>query len=378
MQTEVVPAALAKLVAPRAMKNYAKGLGWLPVTDVNGSISVFQSPNSDLHQILIPLDDTFDDFGESVAEVVRKLSEFEGRSQSEILSHLLLPPADVVRFRESSTETETGTLHLDQAVNVLEGVRRTLLSIAHSAIRPQPFHRRLSRIEAEQFVRTCRLGQTERGSFTVTVACPLDVVSGALFVDDPLARQVTHGLLSSLNAVMLATEDGDLDQLLDTSRYPFMSANLCEAILMLRPEGERSRLSISVAWSKALAVPSDSFANQPVELRQDTFEAIEYLAPKLRTAPAPKEQVIVGFVDVLRGQLNSDGQMAGEVVFSIVLDGGDLIRAKAELTAADYHAAGEAHLQHEPVYFRGLLIRGSRVNRIDSVGGFTRLQNTAQ
>lgn len=377
MPTELVPVALTRMVSPRAMRNYAKGLGWKPVPSINGDIAVFHSPRSDLHQVLIPIDESFDDYGESVAEVVRKFAAFEQRPVSEILSHLLLPPADVIRFRETSPDSESGTLHLDQAVNVLEGARRTLLSLAHSAIRPQPYHRRLSRTEAEHFVRACRLGQTERGSFTVTVACPLDVSPGALFADEPLGRQVTFGLLSFLDALVKADDASTVDQLLDATRFPFMSANLCDAMLMLRPDGERARLGIAVSWSKALASPQESFANHAFELRQENFEAIEYLAPKLRTAPVPQEQPIVGYVDVLRGQVNADGQMAGEVIFSIVLDGGELIRAKAELSDADYQVAGDAHLQHEPVYFRGLLLRGSRINRIENVGGFKRLQSNA-
>ena len=49
-----------------------------------------------------------------------------------------------------------------------------LLSEAHSVLVPQPYHPRMSRSEAEDFLSRCRLGQTDRGSFVLTVACPLD------------------------------------------------------------------------------------------------------------------------------------------------------------------------------------------------------------
>src|SRR5205807_5516419 len=54
--------------------------------------------------------------------------------------------------------------------------RKALLAASCSAVQPQTFHPRLSRTEAEQLLQACRLGQTERGSFTAVIACPIDAV----------------------------------------------------------------------------------------------------------------------------------------------------------------------------------------------------------
>lgn len=376
MVGEQLPLDLTRLVAPSAMKNYAQALGWKLVPGVNGSVAVYHAPSSELQQLVVPLEETFDDYAESVATVVQRLAAFEQRSPMEVLNHLLLPPADILRFRESSPDSETGTLPLEQAVSMLEGARQMLLVVAHSILHPQPYHPRLSRSEAEQFVRTCRLGQTERGSFAVTVACPLGFVQGTLFDKEPFARRVTHELLEQLTALAGATDANQIDKLANASAHPYMSANLCEALSMLRPEGERSRLNVSVAWSKAIPLP-DSGVHASIELRREYFDAAEYLAPKLRAAPQSKEEAFVGFVDILRGQPDAQGKMAGEVVFSIAFDSGELVRARADLTAEDYQTAGDAHLHNEPVYFRGLLVRAPRTNRVDGVKGFKRLQQTS-
>jgi hypothetical protein len=369
-----LPLDVMRLVTPRAMKTYAQGLGWKPVPVGDGPVAVFHRPDSELHQVIIPLDESLDDFADSTAEVVRKLAEFERRSPEEVLNHLLLPPSDVFRFREIGTDTETGTLHLDEAVGLLDGTRRMLLSVAHSTLRPQPYHPRLSRVEAEQFVRNCRLGQTERGSFTVTLACPLDFVPGTLFEQEPFARRVTTGLLDCLHAIAQAADENRVDQLADQARFPYLSANLCEALLLLRPSGDRSRLSVSVAWSKALPQP-ERFAGAPaIDLLPESFDAAAYLAPKLREVPEQKHAAFVGFVDVLRGEAGVGGMMEGEVVFAIVLDGGELVRARAELPPDFYMEAGEAHLHNQPVYFRGYLIRGPRINQIEKVQDFRRLE----
>lgn len=377
MKADPLPPEVTKLVTPRAIRNYAAALGWLQVPGINGTISVYHRPDSELHQLVVPLDESFDDYGESVAEAIRKLAAFENRSPIEVLNHILLPPSDVFRFSEIGPGTEAGTLPFQQAVEFLEGTRTMLLATAHSTLRPQAYHPRLSRAEAQQFVRRCRLGQTERGSFTFTVACPLDFLPGTQSGSEPFGRQVTHSLVASLAGVAKETEENRVDELADPAKYPQLSANFLEAMLLLRPSDERSSLRVSVDWSKAVAPPDGTLKRKAVQLRQECFEAAEYLAPKLRAVPEPVLETFVGFVEVLRGQAGPDGEMAGEVVFSITLDGGELIRARADLSASNYQTAGDAHLKHEPVYFRGYLIRAPRLNRVERVTDFRRLESPA-
>ena len=59
-----------------------------------------------------------------VAEAVRKLAEFEKRPARAVLEHLLLPPADLLHFREVSPDAEAGNLPLDHAVRMVSGARR--------------------------------------------------------------------------------------------------------------------------------------------------------------------------------------------------------------------------------------------------------------
>lgn len=378
MLAERLPDNLTRIVSPRAMKNYAKALGWIPVERFNGSIAVFHAPGVQTNQLVIPLDETFDDYADSVSVVVRKMAEFEERSPAEVLDHLLLPPADVLRFRDRSPECETGTINLDEALGLLGGAKKMLLSIAHSVLRPTPFHPRLSLSDAEYFVRNCRLGQTQRGSFIVTIACPLEFIPSS--VRDPFERKVTDGLVTTLQLIIKATDEHSVDELTDQSRYPLFSANFCEALCMVRPLGERSSLSLDVAWSKALPLrpTTGNGLRSSLQLRPEDFEAAQYLAPKLRMLPELKQEAFVGFVDVLRGEAGVDDTMSGEVVFSLVLDSGDSIRARADLKPSDYKKAGDAHMRHEPVYLRGFLVMAPRLSRIDRVSDLRRLEQASE
>jgi len=117
-------------------------------------------------------------FPSKMAEVVRKLAHFEHRPLWKCLNHLLLPPADVLRFEKVVRTPNRARSTLGQAVGTARRRASYALVRGPYVLHPQRYHPRLSRSEAEQFFARCRIGQTERGSFTMALACPLDVVPG--------------------------------------------------------------------------------------------------------------------------------------------------------------------------------------------------------
>jgi hypothetical protein len=273
-------------------------------------------------------------------------------------------------FRQVSPGTEAGNFPLDHAVRMIDGTRKLLLSEAHSVLVPQPNHPRMSRSEAEEFIARCRLGQTDRGSFVLTVACPLDLKADLLGPKgEPFSRQVTSLLMQTLGELSQAADRMQIDDLADISRHPGISANLCESLLLLRPAGGRSHLNISVSWSRAF-LPDSRESNIEVQLRQEAFDVAEVLASKLRSLPEPRIDRFFGYVDELRGQPLPDvGLPSGEVRFTL-FDQGEEIRAKADLDEMHYSDAGHAHIASRVVSFKGVLERLPRLNRIKDVTDF--------
>src|SRR5271166_1182001 len=120
MWREPLPVDAAQQVTPRALIGYVQGLGWQATP--NGrrpEIIVYHQPDSRLHQVIIPTDSTLVDYGEAVTEAVRKLAEYEKRPAREVLEQLLLPPADLLGFREVSPDAEAGSLPLEHAVRLI-------------------------------------------------------------------------------------------------------------------------------------------------------------------------------------------------------------------------------------------------------------------
>lgn len=358
-----------KYVTPRALRAYAEGLGWSKVDGVGGQISAYRSPDSESRQVIIPNNAQIDDYADRVAETVTRLAAFEGRPPQDVFDHVLLPPADVIGFREVSSEAEVGNVTLEHGLRVLEGAKRLLLTTAHSVIAPQAYHPRLSREDAKKFLSRCRVS-TARGSFIVTVACQLDTTVTIPGMEPvPFTRRVTTLLLDTVSAMDRAVQVGTADDLLDPTKCRGLSANFCEGLTLMRPVGDHATLEVSAAWSRA-SLPAGAKPNSAVQLSQEVFELAEELAPKLRSVPDPTADWYLGFVKELCGDPSpNEPRPSGEVRFALVTQDQEF-QARADLGVEEYVVALEAHRSSRPVQFRGVLYRQPRMNRIAKVTHF--------
>src|ERR1700733_2744846 len=178
-------------------------------------------------------------------DVIQALAVAERRPLFEVLNELSGPPSDVLRLRVSAADATLGNLPLDEGLQLLRGGRDMLLSAACSTIRPQAFHPEMSLKQPNEFIKNCRLGQTERGSFVATIITPVppslrqETLTGFDEVEDieePFARRVTTRLMGSLEIVDDAVRTARLDPILGGIENG-VSANLCEAMIVMRPEG---------------------------------------------------------------------------------------------------------------------------------------------
>lgn len=85
----------------------------------------------------------------------------------------------------------------------------------------------------------------------------------------------------------------------------------------------------------------------------------EHLARVLRPTDAPPVDVHVGRVVELKGDVNADGRLEGEVVLRLDADD-ELIRARCWLGPDDYMKALVAHGRQRPVSLHGRLTRAGR------------------
>jgi len=355
---------LADRVNAIDLQNYVRAMGWRRLENIPGDIAIYQRPESELDEILVPQERSFVDYSRRMAEAITFLAEFEHRSVTAVLNDLLLPPSDIIRFTMDSSATKNGTIPLNVGLDFFAGAKKALLASACSVIQPQTFHPRMSRSEAEQFVQNCKFG-TETGSFVLSLICPLRISDEQLnlWSDEPFARKVTKLLVNSLQKIVKKIKEDNTEHLLDVSKTPedVISANLFEALSLMQPLDERSYLNVIPTWSRTEPIKESMPTN--IRIPKEYFPIIEKIGQKLRPKETPKGDLFIGKIDALNGKPGVDGRPQGEVIFAFLAED-EILKAKIDLSPEDYAKACDAHKYTQFVELHGVLHRGTRIHRI--------------
>jgi hypothetical protein len=363
--------AALKSLRYAAIRPYVESHGWRMKQLFRDVVVVFDRATGGTDQLLIPTDPGFDDFSDQMRSVVRKLAAVEKRSPQEVLQDLLSLDVDTLRFTAIETGRELGTLPLEQGVSLLEGARRSLLAAACTVLAPErTYHPRMSMGRAGEFVRLCELGQTELGSFTITVRCPLTVPGTAVENSGsnvPFARRTTETLMRSLTRLISAMDQGRMETVLENaSGAAPITANLCEAMLLMQPERDDGSVAVSVSWAHSCPA---SIPGERVTLRREHFPQIRTVSRQLRGGVGPRREKFLAQVDELRGEMGGDGRRSGEVRLTVYQDD-EPITARVNLNPAQYEIAIRAHESGRYVVALGLLDRGPRISTLTGLGEF--------
>lgn len=358
---------------PLEVASYLRVHGWRQEADIadKGSIWLFPATSGrDEADLTLPLRRNLGDFALRMGDVLRTLAAVEARPETEILHDLSTTGSDLIRIRAPSRHAALGSLPLEEAVAFVERSRDMMLAAACAAVAKRSYYATRKPTRATDYLSRVRMGQTERGSYVLTILSPVAPALASegelplgLEPPEPYERQVirtlAEGLAALEQAARQAASSGGMGAFEQAVRLG-VSANLCDAVAGLSAASPGEGLDVSIAWSRtrqpAATTPSRIF------LGSDSIPLIQEAA-RLFKDTAPVEDVeMEGFVT----RLNRRPQdVPGEITLEGLVDGG-LRRVAMQLVGEAYSQAVQAHDQRQRVACAGDLVKER--------GGF-RLQN---
>lgn len=206
------------------------------------------------------------------------------------------------------------------------------------------------------FWKGVRLGQTDQGSFVVTLLTPVvpppvpSLFQEGSDQDIPIERRLTVRLIEALTEVRLATEraiSGDGNAFREVVGRG-VSANLCEALV--RIISSFSVLDVGVSWART----------RPITVPQNTVRFGGNDAPLLREAARsfreqePRPDVrLHGYVRILTRE---EGEEDGMIRLNTLIENKEQ-SVKAFLGRSDYEKAVRAHREQALAILSGDLER---------------------
>ena len=340
-------------VSPVALSAYARGSGWTKIEQYGDHSDVYVGEG--LPEIILPRTQRLGDYPNVVSQLIGIFARAAEVDELSLYRDLVTSDRDVIRVRVQGEDD--GAVSLTDGVNLIGGARDMLLAAACSLWHPQPLYRAGANKEANDYLRQVRLGQTEQGSFTVTLLTPVIPPPMQQQLDlkwqierDPVERRITKRLAEALTATREATEKtiGGDDNAFTTAVSQGISANLCEALAeLIEPS---PALDVSLSWARTR--PRER-ARDVIRFDNDDASILREAARAFRNREPRPDERLFGFVHRLK---RGENETAGTITLRADIDGQPQ-SVTAVLAQSDYERAIEAHEGRAAVIAQGDLER---------------------
>lgn len=313
-----------RALSPHAVAAYLKSKGWVDQGRWGEFALLFaRDCDGKRSEAVVPTKPTILDFGRRMAELLHDVAEAEDRPQSQVLYDFVAAPFDVLRIRARDAD-EYGAISLNAGCSLVEDGRNLFVTAAIQTASPRPraVVRGRRPDEANAYLERVRLGQTERGSFGLTLLSPYSFdpadqsATQALLLDDrpPFARRVAINLAKALQRVGQALEQsiGADTSVFGNFVSDGVSAKLCATLARLADRGGGT--DVSVSWSPQKPLP----ASPTLSLQRSDAAILKEAAAILSAAAEPETVLLVGTV---LGITEQRDQFDGTVILHVNIDG---------------------------------------------------------
>lgn len=359
-----------KALKPLEVASYLRSKGWIKSENIGDKASLWTivKNGEDELDVTLPLKRELGDYALRMGEVINTLAETEERSSLEILSDIQSIRADVVRIRALGSQAEHGSLPLGSAIRLVESSRDMLLSAACAAVDKRPFFAKRKVQQAIDYINQVHMGQTERGSFVITILSPVlpELRQGQaplpeIELPDPFERQVTKTLMNALVALDQAAKSASLEDSIEPFKEAVrlgVSANLCDSIVGLSQVCCNERVEIGMSWSPSRLVPND--IKNVIYFDADVVPVIKEAAKQFREISSIDDYDIEGVVTRLDRSPNAT---EGDVTVTASIEG-RMRPITLRLGQDIYSQAVQAHNDRKTVQCIGELVKEGRGLRL--------------
>lgn len=351
------------------VRAYLESQGWNSVGRYGSAATIYRKmTDAGDGELLLPMGEQFADYPQRMRDVVVALSAVENRSQLEVFHDLIKSGFDVLRVRAPQAD-DAGTIELEDGVTLYDRARDLVSAAANAAVRPKRAFRGPSYDSVRDYLQSLRLGQTEVGSYVLTVLSPVPPAlqgrQSELFPelgvgDEPFARTVTRTLDNALHATKLAVAEATATGKLEPFELAVgagVSANLCEAIARMAMLDQGVKISLS--WSRVRPVPRNIVTHV---FTPENARVLAEAAVAFKESEPQSDVVIEGIVVGLhREPENFDGRAKIRGFIE-----GKLRTVTVEFLYGDYKKVLDAHNAKSLVRVDGELVKKGVVTTLQN------------
>ncbi|MCD8325155.1 MAG: hypothetical protein LUC90_00265 [Lachnospiraceae bacterium] len=366
--------SMTEKLNPLAVCRYLDETGWSLFPYKRENVKIYQLAEGDMfEQIMVPMDKGFRDYRQIMYDAVQTIARIEKRPVEQVMLYLLNPSTDILKIRLDRDNIESGNILLDDAINLYENAKKLLAATALDIVNPKKIHYGRIDESVQKFLSQCKFGQTEIGSYVVSVVCPFAELSEAegyrqlsIFSEEEqcansLTRQVTNRLMSNIALVKRHIDEGNLESLAEEEE---ISSNFYEALNGLNSQSENTEVEFTAIWSPV--VKKNRCSYDQIKISNDYYQPISTVINRIKKYTNARTE-IVGKIRQLSAVPAVDKRKTGVVTVVYVGDNNRVKSVTATLEREDYENAVEAHKNGRVVKLIGDLTRTKNKERMENI-----------
>ena len=354
--TQVTRERLAS-IGPTPVAGYLRNHGWTLEAAIEDKADIWRRDDS---KVVRPIRQDLGDYALRLADLLAALEHLEQRSRDTILQDLSLTSSDVLRFRFSGPDLESGQLPLIRSGEIFDRTKELLSAAASAAVAPKSVYGPRRPDEAVDWVGKLRLAP-ETGSVVLKVisdtTAALDPQGSLVLAEEPFERRAVVSVMRAVReagaAAAQAAGTGTLAPF-ERSVRKGVSANLCEALASLLDATRAHTLNLSVSWTTTRAAPPG--VPDHVILSADAAPLLRGAGQALRSREPMEDYLLEGFVVKLHREVNDP---LGSVTIHGLVDD-SWRKVQTLLGGAAYETAIRAHGENLLVHCTGTLLKRGR------------------
>ena len=375
MKVRILDKAPFQLLNPADVATHLQATGWKKHDDRPGYSSTWlKEYKGETADLLLPVDRSVGDYLLRMIDAVRLIAAVEERSELETLADLQFASTDILRIRFRYADAADGAIPLLQAEKLVESAKEMFLA-AGSAVNARRAYFATNRTEeVRQFVQNLRLGQSERGSYIVTVLSRVtpelksDPVSLFSEPEPPFERKAVAGLNAALVALRNAVDRAATSfssKVFHDAVQDGVSANLCSALVNMNGTNPQPADELRFGFTWARSRPYDGAASRDVSFPAESFPILAEAARVLKATAPLDPQDVQGVVVKL--QAKDDG---GVATVSTFIEGQPR-KVTIALTDGEHKKAIQAYDKRTEIVCRGVLTRNGQLWALQYAGPLT-------
>lgn len=362
-------------VTPAHLESYMLSRGWFRDGDFNGLASIWHrvSSNQSDAEVLLPNSTSARDFADRMIDALTAISEFEVRPPLVVLKEIMSHFADLVRIRVFHSDVDSGSIPINDGVLLNIRARDLMISAAMSTIAKKRHFMGKRSPEANAYIDSLRLGQTEVGSYIVNIIAPTSSTQTdqKSFEDIPLSSIVTANLASGLEALTVAIDKfssaGDLT-VFDAAVASGASSNMCDALLGFSGTERKRGFEISIVPSRESEISPQA---RLFSFNTESIEKIANASAYYKDNYVLPARMIVGSIKRLDRPLSDE---TGTITVATMI--GEIEKhVSIKLGPDEYMDAVNAHKQKAAIQCTGDLHVSARSAKLLNPSGFRVLSN---